>query len=49
MPGAAVHVCGDAQAESALMQDMVIVLGQPWELLGPLMRMLQAHKAGGNA
>lgn len=35
-----------ATAESALMLDVVIVLKQPWEHLGPIM---SAHKAGGNA
>ena len=35
-----------ATAESALMQDVVIVLKQPWEHLGPIM---SAHKAGSDA
>lgn len=47
--------CGNAQAavwataESALMLDMVIFLEQPWENLDPVMRVLWAHRAGGNA
>lgn len=31
------------------MLDMVILLEQPWVHFGAIVRMLQAHRAGGNA